>query len=139
LKKQKEWIDKELTTAKWIIYIEEKIREIDYQDILLEIQSCVERSTPGWTIDLNKKSHFIVYYVKDTKKLYLINYKRLRKVTIDNLEEWTNRFTPKDSKTIIWNSYYTTRNIWVTAQFLINSWVPLKTFYLSDKIIGYIQ
>jgi len=105
LEEDKLGIDKKLYTEKWIIYIDEKIRKRDYGDILLETQSCVETNSIGWALDPKKKTHIIIYYIEETKIVYLIDYQELRTAFDMNYEYWAKS----------WFKYaYNKRHDWTT-------------------------
>ena len=69
--------------------IDEKIRTKDYDDMLLEIRSNALTGKVGWTIDLDKVTDMIVYVCMDTKRVFVLDYKQLRRLTLNNLFEWT--------------------------------------------------
>lgn len=125
--KQLKWIDKEVDCWHWYFTIDEKIRYQDYWDVLLEINSNYERKTLGWTVDDKKVSTYVVFYFVPTDRVVIINYKQLRKVTIEGLKDnWTQRFPYKFAKTSYGNwKYYRTRNIAVPVYVLQELWVHM--------------
>ena len=131
---QKAWIDKMIYTEENLYNLEEKIREQDYWDILLEIESSVEKKTPWWAIDNKKETDLLSYFVAPAGRLYIINYPELRKAIQENLPTLLKRCPIKDAKTVVWDWYYTTRNISITASMIHKLGVEINTYYLSDFI-----
>jgi len=119
LKKQKQWVDKELVFPDHIINIEEKTRKNSYRDVLLELKSSVQANTEGWATDPNKISNYLVYYIEPDKILYLFKYRQLRKATIENMTDWIDRYSIQLAN----NGSYISTNVAVPYYVIKESWV----------------
>lgn len=84
---QKKGIDKVITFNDGrIITIDEKKRRKDYGDILIEIYKNQRLKRKGWLF--YTEAEFIVYGMEDTKRIFLINTRKLRKLFFENKEKW---------------------------------------------------
>ena len=90
------------------IYVEEKFRQIDYGDFLVEEWSNLEQKKVGWTMDDKKISDYVAYHVPG--KCYILHFPTLRKACQTYLEKWKATRHPKDVR----NQGYVTRN-WAIA------------------------
>lgn len=93
-------VDKIITQKdNYKIYIEEKVRFEDYGDILLEEYSNWEKKTPGWITDESKITDFIAYIIIPTKKIWLINFRKLKILWDDKYPEWLKKYKRKVATT----------------------------------------
>ena len=80
-------------------FVDEKCRECDYGDILLEFASVAYRSgngwrvdKPGWSIDPTKICDFVIYGIPTTGKYWFMPYHSLRTTVGANLADWQARY-----------------------------------------------
>lgn len=95
-------------------HVEEKLRDKDYDDILLEYKSVLERDEPGWAVNDLYETDLLVYGIKPTGKFYVFQYPALRETAKARYDEWAYTFGFKDAP----NHTYLTRNIPVPVQVL---------------------
>ena len=67
--------------------IEEKTREIDYKDLLVEIEQDTESKAPGW---LYYTQADYLFYMVNKKTIYLVNMNRLKN-HIENFKDYYNQ------------------------------------------------
>jgi len=82
-------------------YIDEKLRDRDFGDILLEYGSVAKRRgdgwevvKPGWAVDPRKRCDFILYAIPSAQKYWFLPYHGLRNVTMTHIEEWKSTYRP---------------------------------------------
>ncbi len=73
------------------LYIDEKIREKDYPDILLEYYSDRDRKTPGW-IAKDLACDYIAYAFLPSQHCYLLPFQQLRACWAKYRSEWVRSF-----------------------------------------------
>lgn len=79
--------------------VDVKVRAEDWKakgkpDIALEIWANREKRKPGWTIDNNKLTDYVLFVWLDTGRADLFDFRLLKAVTLANLDEWSgNRQT----------------------------------------------
>jgi hypothetical protein len=73
------------------ITVDEKIREKDWGDILLERWSDEKRKSPGW-IQKNLACDYIAYAFVPSQKCYLFPFLQLRKAWLTNGVEWIKKY-----------------------------------------------
>jgi len=73
------------------IYCDEKIRRVDYGDILLEYISNDKHNTLGWVCK-PLFCDYIAYAVLPIRKCYLFPVPQLQKAWIDNKDRWMGSF-----------------------------------------------
>ena len=95
-------------------HVEEKLRQEDYGDILLEYKSVLERDEPGWAVNDLYETDLLVYGIKPTGKFYVFQYPALRQIAKERQDEWAYKFGFKDAP----NHSYLTRNIPVPVSVL---------------------
>ncbi len=104
MKKQKQGIDLELFLNNGhVIKMDEKRRNRDYGDILLEFAHT--NGMKGW-IEKDLKIDFISYIIMPNKMLYLLPWIPLQIAWRNNGEQWKQRFGIRDSR----NQGYVTQN-----------------------------
>jgi hypothetical protein len=91
-----------------VVAIDEKVREKDYGDILIEIYSDEARKTPGWARK-PLKSDFIAYAVAPSAICYLLPVLPLQRAWKQNAAQWwpmakanQNGFAIKKSENFGW-------------------------------------
>jgi hypothetical protein len=82
-----------------VIYVEEKVREKDYGDFLIEILSNVELKTPGWIEKDNCVSEYLIYFIKPTKIAYVMKFKDIQSEWRKHKSLWTLLFPTKTTLT----------------------------------------
>jgi len=87
-------------------YVDEKKRDKDYGDFLVEEWSNLERKKIGWTLDKTKICDFIAYAVPG--RCFLLPFEPLRIACETHLEDWKQRKTVR--KWDVQNRTYITRN-----------------------------
>ena len=98
------------------LYIDEKVRESSYNDILLEYWSSIESKIPGW-IAKDLATDFIAYVFKPTKKCYMLPFQLLRLSWKKNHREWVKNHRIVEAK----NKNYTTVSVCVPIEILLES------------------
>lgn len=103
------------------IKIDEKVRTVKYNDILLEVFSNSERETPGW-MQKNLRCDYIAYAFIPTKTCYLLPFLQLKRAWNTNKQIWYEKarksqdgFRVVDAE----NKTYTTHSICVPIDILI--------------------
>jgi len=143
--KQQRWgIDREiLLPSGRRITVDEKKRDRDYGDILLEEWSIGQYQIPndktsylgdkpGWAVDPTKQCDFVAYAIMPSNKCYLLPFELLRQAMMANMARWkTLRINghpayPKDAL----NRSYVTRNLAVT-------WKELKQGLCQQMLRGF--
>jgi len=96
------------------IYVDEKKRDKDFGDVLLEEWSVFygdghPRNVVGWALDSNKVCNYVAYAVLPARRCYLLPFEVLRLAFKANAEDWKRRrgAYPKDAP----NNGYVTRNV----------------------------
>ena len=93
------------------LHIDEKVREKDYGDILLEFWSDKERRTPGW-IAKDLSCDFIAYAIAPSRRCYLLPFQPLRAAWRDRRADWVARFGRREAQ----NAGYTTVGVPVPVE-----------------------
>jgi hypothetical protein len=123
-KSQRWGIDREILLPEGRrVLIDEKKRDTDYGDILLEewsvgryrngMKSDYVGEKVGWAFDKSKRCDFIAYAIIPAKTCYLLPCELLRQACVHNIDEWRKAKIkgrpayPKDAH----NSTYITRNV----------------------------
>lgn len=80
------------------VYVDEKKRDKDWGDFLLEEWSKVETKKVGWSLDKSKVCDFVAYAVPG--KCHLLPFELLRIACTEHLEQWKLRkgAYPKDAR-----------------------------------------
>ncbi|APB32802.1 hypothetical protein GlitD10_0490 [Gloeomargarita lithophora Alchichica-D10] len=88
-----------LTKSGNTYYVDEKLRDNDWGDFLIEYASVAHRSgngwrveKPGWAIDPQKRCDFILYGIPTVEKYWFLPYHALRNAVGGNLAEWKTRY-----------------------------------------------
>jgi hypothetical protein len=76
------------------VFIEEKFRDADYGDVLLERWSDRARRVPGW-IQKNLLADYVAYVVIPRRTMLLLPYLDLRRAWVRNGKQWIDRYPPK--------------------------------------------
>lgn len=75
-----------------------KVRETDpldrfgLDDLLIEWRSSEEAGAPGWTVDPNKRTDYVLYWFESTKRYALLPFPLLHAVAVANEALWSDRF-----------------------------------------------
>jgi len=100
------------------ISIDIKARDIDplklrlpEDDLILEIWSNIERQIPGWTLDINKRTDYILWFWKPTGRFLLLSFPKLLYVFKENWKKWKEMYTSRTNKSkgsdgTTWESEY---------------------------------
>lgn len=102
-----------LTSGK-IIKIDEKVRAVDYADILLEFQSSKEGKTPGW-ICKDLDCDFLAYAVIPSKRVHILPFQQLRRAWERKGEQWKKEYGIKEAP----NEGYTSCSVAVPIRVLL--------------------
>lgn len=114
---QRGGIDRVLTLASGkTLLVDEKIREKDYGDILLEYWSNERSKIPGW-VAKDLACDYIAYAVLPTAKCYLLPFQQLRLAWRQNCKEWVYRY----KRIVAENDGYETISVGVPAGVLLDS------------------
>lgn len=91
---QRGGIDRVITLSSGkTLLVDEKLREKDWPDILLEYYSDRDRKIPGW-IWKDLACDYIAYAFLPSRRCYLLPFHLLRSCWLQNGREWARRFTP---------------------------------------------
>lgn len=96
--------------------VDEKVREKDYGDILLEFWSNFEKKVPGW-VAKDLACDFIAYAIMPARKCYLLNFQLLREAWIKNHKEWVGKYQIAKAR----NIGYTTISVCVPVDVLFEA------------------
>jgi len=121
---QRGGIDRVLTLKSGrTLTVDEKVREKDWPDVLLETWSDHAKRKPGW-IQKELAVDFIAYAFAESRTCLLLPFQLLRRAWLQNGREWINlakgkrdgyRFVDAE------NATYTTRNIAVPRDDLLSA------------------
>lgn len=110
--------------------IDVKARKRDFSvdgkdDLALETWSVIDPPVIGWTRNTEKRTDYILWLWKDTKRWCLVPFHLLCAVFIDNWKSWSNMFKCRKQRTIRWNgTEYQSQCVYVPRQLV---W---RTIYL---------
>ena len=112
---QESGIDRVITLASGkTITVDEKVRDKDWPDILLEYLSNVERKRPGWVVK-DLACDFLAYAFVPTSTCYLLPFPTLRTAWRKNGQRWVDnaRAAQRGYRIVdAWNEPgYTTRSV----------------------------
>jgi len=107
-----------------LIYVDEKVRHSDYDDILLEIQSSEEHKTWGWACK-PLACDYIAYAFLPSKRCYLFPFQQLQQALKNHWEDWRAMYKPVEAV----NRGYTT----------ISIPVPISTLQQAIAEAGFVQ
>lgn len=85
------------------IYIDEKVRDEDWQDFFLETLSDVARETPGW-IEKAQACDYIAYVFLPSRRCYLLPFYELRRAWWKHRVEWEARYKTKRAPNKGWET-----------------------------------
>ena len=104
---QRGGIDRILTLADGtVLTVDEKVRQKDYDDFLLEYYSSYEQKTPGWVCK-GLNCDFIAYTILPCRKCYLLPFQQLRQAWRDNHVAWIQQYKRIEAR----NDGYTTVSV----------------------------
>lgn len=104
---QRGGIDRVLTLASGkTLTVDEKVRAVDYPDILLEYWSSFEHKKRGW-VAKDLSCDFIAYAFIPSRTCYLIPFQTLRRAWRQNGMEWVRSYKRVEAR----NSGYTTVSV----------------------------
>lgn len=104
-----------------LLAVDTKVREKDYGDVCLESISKITPTgfQPGWAVDENKVTDYILLYWKDTGRSCFIPFPMLLAASKANMEEWKRAYRVDKHHTVgiydEWDSecvYVPTKEIW---------------------------
>ena len=98
------------------LLVDEKVREKDWPDFLLEYWSNLERRTRGW-VAKGLACDYIAYAFLPSKKCYLLPFQQLRTAWNKNHADWVDRYPCVDAA----NERYTTRSVGVPIDVVLNA------------------
>jgi hypothetical protein len=78
------------------LHIDEKVRERDYDDILLEFWSDRDRKVPGW-VAKDLACDYIAYAFVPSQRCYLLPFHDLRRAWGKHRHEWVARFGTREA------------------------------------------
>lgn len=88
------------------VYIDEKVRHTDYDDILIEVRSSAEQNTKGWAC---KPLHcdYIAYVFLPSKRCYFLPFQQLQRALRKNWYAWNTTCKKVEAQ----NRGYTTESL----------------------------
>lgn len=123
---QRGGVDRVVTLASGkSLYIDEKVREQDYDDVLLEYFSDVAKRVHGW-IAKDLACDFIAYAVLPARVCYLLPFHTLRAAWKRNGRDWVRDYRMVDAK----NDGYVTRSVAVP-------WEALRTALWQEMSVSW--
>jgi hypothetical protein len=81
------------------ITIDEKVRYVNYPDILIEEYSDMDRGAMGW-IEKPLTIDFVAYHIIPAKKIYLLDFRLLQRVWRKNKAKWKKLYQSKKAHNI---------------------------------------
>ena len=102
------------------IKIDEKVRDRDFNDVLLEYWSNAERRIPGW-VAKDLACDFVAYAYLETQRCFLLPFHLLRRAWKHHGREWVSRAEKKEEgykKVVAQNRGYTTTSVAVSWDIL---------------------
>ena len=114
--------------------IEEKVREKDWNDILLEYLSDAERNIPGW-IEKDLASDFIIFVFKETQRAFLLPFPLLRRCWKQHGKDWIQKAELEEEgyrKVIAENGKYRTVSVAVSWNVLCEALIDATVLYWSN-------
>jgi len=109
-------------------YVDEKVREKNYQDILIERWSDEARRIPGW-IQKDLACDYIAYAIAPTQICYLLPFQQLRKAWISEGKQWMKKYRPVRAN----NPNYVTLSYPIPTQTLMNAMQKVQTIHWETK------
>lgn len=89
---QRGGIDRVLTLGSGkTLTIDEKVRDRDYGDFLIEYWSDARRRVPGWAVN-DAACDYIAYAFVPSGRCYLLPFQELRRATVERGREWVERY-----------------------------------------------
>ena len=93
---QRDGIDRSVTLVNGVqILIDEKIRKVDYGDILLEYMSNNVYKTAGWVCKTGLRCHYIAYAIEPAEVCYLLPVRELQAAWRENGDQWISQYGVK--------------------------------------------
>ena len=135
---QRGGIDRVITLASGkTITVDEKVRQKDFNDILLEYWSDTERRTPGW-IAKDLACDFIAYTYLETERCLLLPFHLLRRAWKQNGREWIAKAERQEEgfrKVVARNQGYTTTSVAVSWNVLSESLTDAMVVCFSPETL----
>ena len=115
---QRGGIDRVLTLSSGrTIRVDEKVRDKDWPDILLEYWSDKDRRVPGW-VAKDLACDYIAYAFVPSQVCYLLPFLELRRAWQRNGRKWVSRYSPPiDAQ----NEGYVTRSVAVPTKIVFDA------------------
>ena len=104
-----------------VLAVDEKVRDKDYGDLLVEVFSDLERHKPGWSVNQDYQTDVVAYMIKPTRTVFLIDYKSLRRAARMHWKVWAKKGF-RDTH----NTNWITRNVSVSWSELAKCGVKFK-------------
>jgi hypothetical protein len=98
------------------IYIDEKVRRVDYGDILLEYVSNDQKNTKGWA-EKPLFCDYIAYAILPSGRCFLLPVPQLQKAWKENKDNWLKAYGTKKAD----NHFYNTLNCPIPTDVLLHS------------------
>ncbi len=73
------------------IYVDEKVRHSDYDDVLLEIRSSEEHQTWGWACK-SLACHYIAYVFLPSQRCYLFPFPQVQQALKNHWTDWHDKY-----------------------------------------------
>ena len=85
------------------IWIDEKVRRGDWDDILLEYISNDRTQSPGW-VEKHLVCHYISYLMEPTEKLYILPVIQMQAAWLKNKKSWIAKYPKIEAQNNGWNT-----------------------------------
>lgn len=133
--------DDKAGTDWWVVYpgkkvsIDCKIREKDFgkDDIALEIWGDIKEGRIGWTLDVSKRTDYVLIYWADTRKFLFLPFCQLLKAFTDNKDAWIAKYKPKTQDSKSWQS----QAVFIPRTVLLEAMFEPKTLKREFKCFGF--
>lgn len=124
LSRQRRGVDKIITlTDGKVLRVQEKYRDQEWHDVLLEYESVSTNSTPGWIEREDHDTDYLAYIVKPSRRIDIFPWRALRSAWSANGSAWKDRYPTKQARNEgYWTSFVCvpTKVLWVA----INQHIP---------------
>ena len=119
------------------IKIDEKVRQRDFNDVLLEYWSNTERRIPGW-VAKDLACDFVAYAYLETQRCFLLPFLLLRRAWKQHGREWVSRAEKEEEgykKVVAQNQGYTTTSVAVSWDILYQAISDAMVIYFSPETL----
>ena len=117
--------------------VDEKVRQKDFNDVLLEYWSNTERRIPGW-VAKDLACDFVAYAYLETQRCFLLPFHLLRRAWKQHGREWVSKAEREEEgykKVVAQNRGYTTTSVAVSWDILYQAISDAMVIYFSPETL----